>query len=154
MRSLAGVLALTLLSALSSAAAEEAPLLGFSTEASRKQRELEARFDAALDPANLRAWMEEMTAKPHHVGSAHGEAVAARMAALFESWGFETRIESNEVLVPFPKERHLELVAPTSFTASLVEPAVEDDRTSSVTADRLPGYIAYSADGDVTAELV
>jgi N-acetylated-alpha-linked acidic dipeptidase len=135
-------------------AAEPATLTGFSVEAAGRQHELEQRFDALLDAANLRAWMEEMTAKPHHVGSAHGRVVAERMAELFESWGYQTRIETYEVLVPFPIERRVELVAPHAFTASLEEPAVEGDRTSSLSEDRLPGYNAYSADGDVTAELV
>jgi len=153
MRRLAGALALTLATGLTANPAE-APLTGFTPEASAQQRELESRFDAQLDASNLRLWMQEMTAKPHHVGSAYGKVVAERIAELFRSWGFETRIETYQVLVPFPTERRLELVEPSRFEAKLAEPTVEGDRTSNVTADRLPGYNAYSADGDVTAELV
>ena len=48
----------------------------------------------------------------------------------------------------------LELVKPTVFRASLQEPPIAEDPTSSQTAEQLPTYNAYSADGDVTAPLV
>ena len=40
------------------------------------------------------------------------------------------------------------------FHAGLKEPAVPGDPTSDQTAEQLPTYNAYSADGDVTAPLV
>jgi N-acetylated-alpha-linked acidic dipeptidase len=55
--------------------------------------------------------------------------------------------------MPRPVTRTLELLAPERFTASLAEPALQEDPTSGQ-ADQLPTYNAYSADGDVTAELV
>ncbi|HEV2110342.1 MAG TPA: transferrin receptor-like dimerization domain-containing protein, partial [Gammaproteobacteria bacterium] len=58
------------------------------------------------------------------------------------------------VLYPTPKEEALELVAPTSFKATLHEPPVPGDSTSALTTDVLPPYNAYGADGDVTADLV
>ena len=58
------------------------------------------------------------------------------------------------MLFPTPKERVLEMVAPTRFTAKLEEPTVAVDPTSSQQAEQLPTYNAYSIDGDVTAPLV
>ena len=58
------------------------------------------------------------------------------------------------MLFPTPRERLLELVAPTRFTAKLEEPAVAEDPTSSQKTEQLPTYNAYSIDGDVTAPLV
>ena len=55
---------------------------------------------------------------------------------------------------PRLKERVVELVAPTKFVAALREPPVAEDPTSSQTAEQLPTYNAYSADGEVTAPLV
>ena len=46
------------------------------------------------------------------------------------------------------------MTAPTRFVASLVEPPVAADPTSSQQAEQLPSYNAYSADGDVTGRLV
>ena len=46
------------------------------------------------------------------------------------------------------------MLAPTRFVARLDEPAIAGDRTSSQKSEQLPTYNAYSADGDVTGELV
>ena len=124
---------------------------GFDTT---DQRKLERQFDSYLNPDNLREWMKHMSSKPHHVGSPWSKQNAEYIAAKFEEWGYETEIEQFDVLFPTPKVRLLEMVSPTRFTAELKEPVLEEDATSSVMEDRLPGYNAYSADGDVTAELV
>ena len=57
-------------------------------------------------------------------------------------------------MFPTPKERELELIAPTTFKAKLQEPPVSIDPTSNQQAEQLPTYNAYSVDGDVTAPLV
>ena len=46
------------------------------------------------------------------------------------------------------------MVEPTRFRATLEEPPVAIDPTSSQKAEQLPTYNAYSVDGDVTAPLV
>ncbi|HEX3554850.1 MAG TPA: M28 family metallopeptidase [Thermoanaerobaculia bacterium] len=130
------------------------PLLGFSHDHASAERDLEARFDAVLDAADLRQWMQRITSHPHHVGSPWDKANADFMAGLFRSWGFQTQIEQFKVLFPTPKVRLLEMVAPTRFQASLAEPPVPGDSTSGQTAEQLPLYNAYSIDGDVTGELV
>src|SRR5438045_2587099 len=45
------------------------------------------------------------------------------------------------------------MISPTSYKALLKEPALKEDATSNQ-ADQLPTYNAWSADGDVTGELV
>jgi N-acetylated-alpha-linked acidic dipeptidase len=125
------------------------PMLGFQGSRAAEQRELEARFDAQLDAANLRRFMERLAARPHHVGSPDGKANAEYMAELFESWGYDARIEEFRVLFPTPRVRRLELTAPERFTASLAE-LPEAERP----AGALPPYNAYSIDGDVAGELV
>lgn len=136
------------------AQAGEKPALGFSPAGLAAQEALEARFDAQLDARNLRTWMERMASRPHHLGSAWGKQNAEFMAELFRSWGYDTRIEEFQVLLPTPKERRLELVAPTRFVASLEEPALREDRTSGQRKEQLPTYNAYSADGEASGELV
>jgi N-acetylated-alpha-linked acidic dipeptidase len=134
--------------------AGDAPAVGFTSEGLSAQRALEARYDALLDAKNLRAWMETMSKRPHHLGSPWGKQNAEFMAGLFRSWGYETRIEEYEVLFPTPRERALEMVAPTRFVARLEEPTLAGDRTSGQKAEQLPTYNAYSRDGDVTGDLV
>ncbi|MFC0182019.1 M28 family peptidase [Pseudarcicella hirudinis] len=76
------------------------------------------------------------------------------MRDLFRSWGYEARIDTSYTLFPTPKIRQLELLGPVPFKASLTEPALKEDVTSSQLKDHLPTYNCFSADGDVTAELV
>jgi N-acetylated-alpha-linked acidic dipeptidase len=98
--------------------------------------------------------MQRLASRPHHVGSPNGQANAEWMAGLFRSWGYETRIETYQVLFPTPKSRLVEMLAPRPFRASLVEPALPEDMTSDQSGEQLPSYNAYSIDGDVTGELV
>src|SRR5207237_968991 len=72
----------------------------------------------------------------------------------FRSFGWQAEIENFDVLFPTPKERVVELVAPTTFKAKLQEPTVPGDPTSGQHDEQLPSYNAYSIDGDVTGPLV
>lgn len=129
-------------------------LLGFSAENSQKQIELEARFDSTLKTENLRNWMKRLSARPHFVGSQYGKENADFMVSLFKSWGFEAKIEQFDVLFPTPKTRILEVISPEKFTAKLNEPILAEDSTSNQQDEQLPTYNAYSADGDVTGDVV
>ena len=129
-------------------------LLGYTDKSSPAQVEWEAKFRAGVVAANIRENMRRLSARPHHVGSPYGKDNAEWIAARFKEWGLDTRIETFSVLFPTPKERLLELVAPTRFVAKLQEPALSVDPTSNQAKEQLPTYNAYSADGDVTAPLV
>ena len=150
-------LLVALLFPLTLANADDAPvnqLLGFDDAASGAQRELEARFDEQLSPADQDEWLRRLSAKPHHVGSAAGKENARFVAELFESWGFDVEFEEYEILLPMPKTRELELVAPHAFKASLEEDSLQQDPSTSVRDELLPPYNAFSTDGEVEGELV
>ena len=132
----------------------EKDLMGFSAENSAKQKQSEAKFDSYLKAENLRTWMKKLSARPHHVGSPYDKENAEFIAAQFKSWGFDTNIEQFDVLFPTPKTRLLEMTAPEKFTAKLEEPELKEDATSNQKSEQLPTYNAYSADGDVTGDLV
>jgi N-acetylated-alpha-linked acidic dipeptidase len=114
----------------------------------------DARFRAIPDAKNIGDYMRRLSARPHHVGSPYDKENADWMLAKFKEWGWDAQMESFTVLFPTPKERVVELVAPTQFKASLEEPAIGVDPTSSQRAEQLPPFNAYSIDGDVTAPLV
>jgi len=128
-------------------------MLGFTSESADAQRQLEALFDEQMNRDNLREWMERMTSEPFFVGSPHNKENAEWVADLFREWGYETEIVEYQVLFPKPRIREVEMVAPEYYRALLTEPVLDADATSGVDG-RLPTYNAYSADGDVTAELV
>jgi hypothetical protein len=76
------------------------------------------------------------------------------MLARFREWGWQARIETYDVLFPTPKDRLLEMIAPTRFKAPLEEPAMAEDPTSGQKSEQLPTYNIYSIDGEVTGPLV
>jgi N-acetylated-alpha-linked acidic dipeptidase len=130
------------------------PLTGFTAQSGPGEASLEQRFKALPDPQRMRANMERLSARPHHVGSPYDKENAEWILAQYKQWGWDAHIEEFEVLFPTPKLRLLEMVAPTQFTAKLEEPAVAADPTSKQKDEQLPTYNAYSPDGDVTAPLV
>jgi N-acetylated-alpha-linked acidic dipeptidase len=148
---------LTALWAISLGSAETGPsqsIVGFSDEAARVERAWQAKFMAIPQPENLRDYMKRLSARPHHVGTAYDKDNAEWILAKFKEWGLDAQIETFDVLFPTPKERLVEMLEPTRFTAKQAEPTVAVDPTSGQHDEQLPIYNAYSADGDVTGPLV
>jgi len=114
----------------------------------------EEKFRAIPNPVFLRQYMERLTAHPHHVGSPYDKDNAEWILAKLKSWGLDAKIETFDVLFPTPKDRLVEMVEPTRFTAKLEEPEVPGDPTSGQKTEQLPTYNIYSIDGEVTAPLV
>jgi N-acetylated-alpha-linked acidic dipeptidase len=139
---------------LGSIGAEDAPLRGFTPANSAAERDWETKFKAIPNADNEREYMRRLSARPHHVGSAYDKENAEWILSKFREWGWEAKMETFLVLFPTPKERLLEMVAPTRFTAKLQEPPLPADPTSNQQGEQLPSYNAYSTDGDVTAPLV
>jgi N-acetylated-alpha-linked acidic dipeptidase len=141
-------------SAAIAAGADRPPLLfGFTAEDSATQQALEQRFDAALNPEDLSAWLKNLASEANHVGAPHDKANAEFVRDQFQQWGWDAKIEVFYPLYPTLKQHSLELVAPTKFVAALKEPPVAGDATSTRT-DGMGPYNVYGADGDVTGELV
>ena len=134
--------------------AQTAKIMGFTSANAAKQMEWEKQFDAQLDAKNLDKWMQFITSHPHHVGSPQDKLNAEYMRDLFKSWGYQAELASYTVLFPTPKTRVLELLGSKPYKAKLEEPTLKEDKTSGQKSEQLPTYNAYSADGDVTAELI
>ena len=149
-----GILVLMLAGAATPQRPQSGALAGFSSDAAREQRDWEQKFRGLPQPANMKQYMQRLAARPHHVGSPYDQDNAQWLLSTFKSWGLDAKIETFDVLFPTPKQRLVEMVEPTRFTAKLEEPAVSADPTSNQKAEQLPTYNAYSADGDVTAPLV
>ncbi len=128
--------------------------LGYSAAAALSEAGWEKKLRDTVDAGHIRENMRRLTARPHHVGSPYDKDNAEWILAKFKEWGFDAKIETFTVLFPTPKVRLLEMLKPMSFHASLSEPALSQDPTTTQTNEQLPTYNAYSADGDVTAPLV
>ena len=118
------------------------------------ERDWEGKFRNMPDPTVMRNSMQRLSARPHHVGSPYDKENAEWLLAQFKQCGFDAHIETFDVLFPTPKERAVELIAPTKFIAKLQEPPLPVDPTSNRTRSNCRTYNAYSIDGDVTAPLV
>jgi len=151
---MSALLCLTAMLPLSAANTEEQALYGFTAGSSRTERDWESKLRAIPDAKRLRDAMQRLSARPHHVGSPYDKDNAEWILAQFKSWGLDAQIETFDVLFPTPKERVVELLEPTHYTAKLLEPPVAGDPTSSQQNEQLPTYNAYSIDGDVTGRLV
>ena len=130
------------------------PIMGFSKDASLQQATLETRFRAKLSTDDQAQWAKQLTARPHHAGSEHSKNNVHYLAKLFRGWGYQVEIEAFDILLPVPKERSLELIAPLKYKAVLLENTVPNDKSTLQRDEVLAPYNAFSPDGDVTAELV
>ncbi|HXG93290.1 MAG TPA: transferrin receptor-like dimerization domain-containing protein [Blastocatellia bacterium] len=129
------------------------PMRGYTQASAKAQHDWEERMRAVPKPELLREYMKHLSAEPHHVGSAYDKQNAEYIRDKFKSFGLDAHIEEFDVLFPTPRERVLEMIEPVKYRAVLKEPVVKEDPDSD-DANQLPTYNAYSADGDVTGELV
>src|SRR5579871_1680224 len=65
-------------------AADEQPLLGYSAESSRTERQWEEKMRAIPSTENLRAYMQHLSAHPHNVGTPYDKEYAEWIAAKFK----------------------------------------------------------------------
>lgn len=138
---------------ISIARGQQKPLMGFTSATSAKQLTIEQQFDQSISAERISATLKDLSAYPHHIGSPGGKIVAEKILKKLKSYGFNAQIQTYKVLFPTPKTRLLEMTSPTKFVAGLKESALAEDPTSGQDG-QLPTYNAWSADGDVTGQLV
>ena len=110
-------------------------LIGIATVAAQSPA-ADVTFRGMIDATHIGEYMRVMAARPHHLGSPYGKQNADWILARFKEWGWDAKIETYDVLFPTPKERVLELLGPTPFKATLQEPPVAIDPTSSQASER------------------
>ena len=142
-----------LLFILQSTFVQSQKITGFFEKNVQDQLNLENSFDKNLSAENIGETMKTLSAYPHHLSSPGSKKNAEFILSQFKNWGWDAQIETFHVLFPTPKTRLLEMTSPTIYKALLKEPALKEDPTSGQSG-QLPTYNAYSADGDVTGELV
>ncbi len=129
-------------------------IIGFTSTNAKAQQNLEKTYESLLNSNNLDSWMQRLSAEPHWVGTEFGRKNAEWIQKQFQSWGYDAKIETYDILFPYPKLRLLELTEPSTYTAKLTAVAVEGDEFTAQGDALLPSYNAFSTDGDVEAELV
>jgi N-acetylated-alpha-linked acidic dipeptidase len=133
--------------------AQTKKITGFYEMNIEKELSLESEFDKNLSKDNIGETIKRLSDEPHHIGSPADKKNAEYILSLFDKWGWDAKIETFYVLFPTPKIRILEMPSSATYKAILKEPALKEDLTSGQPG-QLDTYNAYSADGDVRAELV
>ena len=125
MRRLALIVSVCLLGlALAAGSNDALPAAGRdAANSAQANQNWEERFRAIPSGENMREYMKRLSARPHHLGSPYDKANAEWILSKFKEWGLDAHIETFDVLFPTPRERAVELVAPTRFVAKLQEPA-------------------------------
>ncbi len=155
---LASVVSLTLFALLvaastPTAAQQGGPLRGFTNASAARERTLEGELARRLSRDSTGAFFKYFTDVPHPAGSVRNKELADFMAARFREYGLdEVRVHRYDVLLPWPREVKIEMIAPTRYQATLKEDAFPQDPQT--TADAGITYLGMSASGDVTGELV
>lgn len=127
--------------------------LGFTADAFSSQRAAENRFSRGVSAEFISNAHRELTRRPHPAGSAGTREVVEYLRRELEGFGLEVEVPEYHAYLSAPVEVRLELVSPVREPISLEEPVdPRDPDTSGPDLD--PGYIAYSASGDVTAPVV
>ena len=129
------------------------PVRGFSPPAAAQELATEARLAALLDADSTERHFRYLTAEPHPAGSERNNALAEYVAAAFRQSGLdEVLVHRYDVLLPWPRDVSVEMLAPHRFHASLREEVYAEE---GVAADDVGlTYIGMSASGDVTGPLV
>jgi len=133
------------------AGAQSPALRGFPDDAVAAQRQREEQYRKVPDAARIKTYMEAMAGESHVAGQPSSKRVADWALAQFQSFGLDARIELFEAMMPWPIETSVEMTAPVRYSLKLKEPVLPEDPDS---GDQTPLYNAYSADGDVTGEVV
>jgi len=145
--------ALALAAPLALHPAADDSIRGFDSGSQAMEIQWEHQARAVPDAARMGAFIERFSSRAHLAGTPQSKETAEAILAQLRSYGLDAHIEAFEALLPVPKERVLEMTAPTMLRLKLEEPAVAGDPNSS-DPGMVPPYNAYSADGDVTAPLV
>ena len=151
-----GALAGAMLSAQSPrSGAPPAParIRGFSAAGSAAQAALEERFKTMPSAKDAEADFDVMTAEPHHTGSPYEIKLADYVADQFTQFGLEPSRYEYSVLIPWPGERRIDVVAPEAVTLQVEEDTIPGDPWAAKPGI-LPAYNAYSPSGDVTGDIV
>jgi len=129
-------------------------LAGFTDDGARVQRRVEERLAALPSAAAFRAHLERITLDPHPFGSEANARVADYLARVMEGAGLEVARHEYDVYAPVGRPGvSVALVRPLRLPLNNQEYVLDEDPYSAHPAAG-PGWNAYAATGDVTAEVV
>lgn len=142
-----------LLTVFTFSARDSFSMRGFTAENAVTQQLYEADFKALVSAERCKHRLRQLTEEPHLAGTENSRKVAEYIRTEFENYGLQVQVYEYHVYLPHPLEVRVELISPGEHLAVGKEASWEWDKDSYET-EIVPGYNAYSPDGDVTAELI
>ena len=128
--------------------------LGFSPQRAATLQKLETKLIETIRPERCRIEHRIFTERPHLAGSQRNYELAQYVANQWRAYGLEdVKLIEHPVYLPWPVRYEATIVAPVEEKLSLKEEPIPQDKDSYSTEVGIP-YCAYSADIDVTAEVV
>ena len=129
---------------------------GFSHRGAAAHAEYERQFLGLPSAERLRESNRYFAGRPHLAGTSRDRELAEYVRDRFTALNLEeVAISTHEVLLPWPEETSVEMVAPRSWRASMTEDPIDGDAyTQAPPAELGLPYHAYSRSGEVTAAVV
>jgi hypothetical protein len=129
------------------------PPTGFTADSYRSTRAAEESFAARISRARISEFHRRLTERPHRSGTDGARAVAEYLASTLRESGLEVEVAEYDAYLSAPESVSVEMLSPVEQSLSLVEPPDPRD-FASFHPELEPGFIAYSASGSVTGEVV
>lgn len=127
--------------------------LGYSDSSFARQRRLEEQFRTSVSAERIADFHRALTRNPHTAGTPASLAEADYIRQTLESFGLEVQAFDYQPYLSSARQVAVGLVAPVRDSLRVTEPPSEIDPDTR-NPDLTPGYVAYSASGDVTAPVV
>ena len=127
--------------------------LGYSAAGWRRQAALEKQFRDVISAESISAHHAVVTSRPHMAGTDGARVVAESIATMLKRSGLDVEVVEYQAYLSTPREVAVSLVAPVNESLRVTEPPSSRDADTE-NPDLGPGFVAYSASGDVTAPVV
>lgn len=127
---------------------------GFSHQRAAALRPQETKLQQTIRPEHCRREHRIFTKEPHMAGTKRNYELAQYIAEQWRAYGLaDVRLIEHPVYLPWPIRYEATLVEPVKEKLALQEEPIPQDKDS-YSADVGIPYCAYSADVDVTAQVV
>lgn len=127
--------------------------LGYTSEATQRQAALEKQFFAGVSAQSMSDLHRPLTERPHPAGTEATATLVKHLQATLSGFGLDVKVHEYQALLSHPRSVRLTQTAPSRREIRLTEPAIAEDPTSAH-AELGGGYIAYSASGTASGEVV
>ena len=127
--------------------------IGYTREATTRQSALEKRLHELISAPSISELHRPLTERPHPAGTEATAILVRHLQSTLAGFGLDVKVHEYQALLSHPRSLRLTQTAPARREIPLTEPSIAEDPTSSH-RELGGGYIAYSASGTASGEVV